>query len=446
MTGITRTVLSLLVLSIVGSTALAGDLTNLRVSNYDGTSRIVLDVTELPLSWTKSYHSDSHTVTLNLANITNKVTTSIGKQVSKDGVLKDVSIFPAKGGVQVKLGASKAVNFHAFSLSNPDRIVVDMFSDYSQKTTKNISDSIGVTKIKTTVPEGVIKAISLIVSNESPMMVMHDEDGLTLASVTEKHIAAIGLTEKGKDFNKLYSVSRSGDMDIDKIASVGVLRYTPSRGYFVEEKAPLLQVKAGKEQMIISSVNRPRRKDSLALYTPRFGKSTETNQYGYEVTVTGGKVTSISNGDSPLEVGSYVLSAHGEAIKSLQSLKLGMTVSLQSREALAKVDTDGGSVFEGGQLVLRNGSYVGPLSSTNEGRTFIGSTKDEKLIVAAIDKKEPQSVGVTLEEGAELLKSLGAVNGFELSNQGRVDMTVKDEPIDKNGQNNTVYESILLVK
>ena len=35
----------------------AGDLTAVRVSDYDGASRIVFDMTELPLSWTKSYNA-----------------------------------------------------------------------------------------------------------------------------------------------------------------------------------------------------------------------------------------------------------------------------------------------------------------------------------------------------------------------------------------------------
>ncbi len=45
-------------------TACAGDLTAVRVSDYDGASRIVFDMTELPLSWTKSYNANQNTVTL----------------------------------------------------------------------------------------------------------------------------------------------------------------------------------------------------------------------------------------------------------------------------------------------------------------------------------------------------------------------------------------------
>ena len=103
-------------------------------------------------------------------------------------------------------------------------------------------------------------------------------------------------------------------------------------------------------------------------------------------------------------------------------------------------------MIEGGTLVLHNGSYVGPENSTNHSRSFIGTTKDEKLIVATVDKHNAASVGVTLEEGANLLTSLGAINGFELSNQGSVDVEVDGHYVHKGNETPTAYENILIIK
>lgn len=69
-------------------TACAGDLTAVRVSDYDGASRIVFDMTELPLSWTKSYNANQNTVTLNLANTTNKISNAAERTTHKIGVLR----------------------------------------------------------------------------------------------------------------------------------------------------------------------------------------------------------------------------------------------------------------------------------------------------------------------------------------------------------------------
>lgn len=424
----------------------AGDLTAVRVANYDGTSRIVFDMTELPLSWTKSYNASQNALTLNLANTTNKIANTTEYTTNKIGTLQGISFQPTNNGLQVKLLAKQAVNYHAFTLSNPNRVVVDLFSDYRQKTTKNVSSSIQTAHIKTVVNEGMINAFTMIINGDKPMVLANVVGGKPLASISQPHIAAIGLSVPGKSFNKPYSVSASGEVDLNRIQSVGVLRYTPSRGYFIEEKRPLLQAKTDKSTLMITAVNGPRRNNALTLYTASYGESTKTNEYGYEVTVGNGKVTKVGKGNSALEANQFVLSAHGEAIPSLKSLKIGTPILLQPRPELAKVNTEGGAMIEGGTLVLHNGSYVGPENSTNHSRSFIGTTKDEKLIVATVDKHNAASVGVTLEEGANLLTSLGAINGFELSNQGSVDVEVDGHYVHKGNETPTAYENILIIK
>ncbi len=444
-----RLKIAAIVASIVTTTcmtAYAGDLTGVRVSDYDGTSRIVFDMSELPLSWTKSYNASQNTVTLNLANTTNKISTAAERTTNKASMLKSLSFQNTNNGVQVKLVANQAVNYHAFTLVNPNRLVVDIFSDYSQKTTKHVGSSIQTANIKTAVKEGLIQAYAMTVNSDAPMVVSTVSGGKTLDAISQPHIASVGLALPGKNFNQPYSVNANGEVDLNRIQSVGVLRYTPSRGYFVEEKKPLLQAKTPKTTLVITGVNGPRRNNALTLYTPSYGESTKTNDYGYEVTVSAGKVLKAGTGNSTLGENQFVLSAHGEAVLSLKSLKVGTPLTLQSRPELAKVDTAGGAMVEGGTLILYNGHYVGTDSSTNSKRSFIGTTKDEKLVVATVDKHNASSVGVTLEEGAELLRSLGAINGFELSNQGSVDINVDGHYVHKAKETPTAYEKILIIK
>ena len=90
-------------------TAYAGDLTGVRVSDYDGTSRIVFDMSDLPLSWTKSYNASQNTVTLNLANTTNKISTAAERTTNKAGMLKSMSFQNTNNGVQVKLAAKPLI-------------------------------------------------------------------------------------------------------------------------------------------------------------------------------------------------------------------------------------------------------------------------------------------------------------------------------------------------
>ena len=95
---------------------------------------------------------------------------------------------------------------------------------------------------------------------------------------------------------------------------------------------------------------------------------------------------------------------------------------------------------------MKNGRFVGADSSNNKARSFIGTTKDHNLVVLTVDKAGLQSVGVTQKEGAKLLSKLGVVDGAELSNQGSVDLVVKNEYVHKSIASPTSYEDIVIIK
>ena len=331
-------------------------------------------------------------------------------------------------------------------MEKPARIVVDLFSSYAQQTTKDVNKSVAYSKINNTVPEGKIQAYALTVDNDSPMVVAHVPEGKTLAAVSQAHTALIGAKVKGGSFERPYSVASDGTIDLERISNRGTLRYTPNRGYFIEEKKPLLQAKTQKESFMITAVNAPRKENALTLYTSAYGPSTKTNDYGYEVTVANGKVISGQNGNSKLGENQYVLSGHGEAREALRKLKIGTPISIQNRPELAQVSTTGGASLQAGMMVMKNGRYVGADSSNNKARSFIGTTKDNNLVVLAVDKVGLQSVGVTQKEGAKLLSKLGVVDGAELSNQGSVDLVVKDEYVHKSTSSPTSYEDIVIIK
>ena len=437
------------VLGLLGSTvphAEAGNLTGVRVSNHEGTSRIVLDVSEMPVSWTQSYNEETHALTLNLGGTTNGLTGPISQNDKKTGVLKGIGLQQVNGALRVTLTANKDVQHHEFALEKPSRIVVDLFSGYAQQTTKDVNKSVTYSKINNTVAEGKIQAFALTVDNDSPMVVAHVPEGKPLSSVTQAHTAIIGAKVKGGSFERPYSVASDGAIDLERISNRGTLRYTPNRGYFIEEKKPLLQAKTKNESFVITSVDTVRKENALTLYTSTYGPSTKTNEYGYEVTVANGKVISKQKGNSKIGENQYVLSGHGESGSALRKLKVGTPITIQNREELAQVSTTGGASLEVGTMVMKGGRYVGADESNNKGRSFIGTTKEHDLVVLTVDKSELQSVGVTQKEGAQLLSKLGVVDGAELSNQGSVDLVVNDTYVHKATPNPTTYEDIVIIK
>ena len=353
---------------------------------------------------------------------------------------------PVNGALQVTLTANKDVQHHEFTLEKPSRIVVDLFSSYAQQTTKDVNKSVTYSKINNTVAEGKIQAFALSVDNDSPMVVAHVPEGKTLSSVIQSHTAIIGAKVKGGSFDRSYSVASDGTIDLERISNRGTLRYTPNRGYFIEEKRPLLQAKTQKDTFLITSVNTGRKENALTLYTSAYGPSTKTNDFGYEVTVANGKVVSGQKGNSKIGENQYVLSGHGESRDALRKLKVGTPITIQNRPELAQVSTTGGAALQAGTMVLKNGNYLGADGTHNKARSFIGTTKDHNLVVLTVDKAGLQSVGVTQQEGAKLLSNLGVVDGAELSNQGSVDLVVNDTYVHKATPNPTTYEDIVIIK
>ena len=67
--------------------------------------------------------------------------------------------------------------------------------------------------------------------------------------MNQSHTAIIGAKVKGGSFDRPYSVASDGTIDLERISNRGTLRYTPNRGYFIEEKRPLLQAKNTKRYL-----------------------------------------------------------------------------------------------------------------------------------------------------------------------------------------------------
>jgi hypothetical protein len=82
---------------------------------------------------------------------------------------------------------------------------------------------------------------------------------------------------------------------------------------------------------VLDGVNVYRSTNYLVQYTPAYGASTRTNQYGYEAAVVGGTITTVQDGVGNMAIPSngYVLSGHGDARTWLRTYaKVGATVTI----------------------------------------------------------------------------------------------------------------------
>ncbi len=77
--------------------------------------------------------------------------------------------------------------------------------------------------------------------------------------------------------------------------------------------------------------------DELVVYTPEYGKSTGTNEWGVEAVVRNGKVAGLGGNDSQIPEDGFVLSGHGAAARWItNNLSKGIPVVLAGKTVILK--------------------------------------------------------------------------------------------------------------
>jgi peptidoglycan/xylan/chitin deacetylase (PgdA/CDA1 family) len=92
---------------------------------------------------------------------------------------------------------------------------------------------------------------------------------------------------------------------------------------------PSGQVTVGAQTHVVSGTDVARKAGFLVVYTPAFGDATGTNEFGFEATVVGGKITRVNDalGNMPIPDDGCVLSGHGESRTWLKTFAVvGATV------------------------------------------------------------------------------------------------------------------------
>jgi len=184
----------------------------------------------------------------------------------------------------------------------------------------------------------------------------------------------------------------------------------------------------------IWGINRPRKNDEVILYTSEYGERTKTNNFGIEIIVKNGKVSSINRakGNSKIPKGGYVVSLHGVSRKYADWLLRGedILVEFDLGEEWEMVN----HMVSGGPLLIENGKMVVKKTVIEEifkgkllkrsARTAIGETKDKKLMLVVVDKRRGISDGAFYSELSKIMIQEGAWRAMGLDGGGSSSMFV----------------------
>lgn len=211
-----------------------------------------------------------------------------------------------------------------------------------------------------------------------------------------------------------------------------------------------------------SGVNRERKIDEIIEYSPTFHRSTLTDNNGIEIVVRKGRVTEIYDGIGSTVVphDGYVISASGKMRNEIRLIaKIGMKVkqaTITSHDIFNNGETprtirafaDAEDIVAGVPQLIKNSmidiTWEQEKSSkafveTRHPRTAVAKMKDGKFLMVTVDGRQPGvSVGMNLNELAEYLLSLGAVDAMNLDGGGSTTMfldgKVVNTPSDKEGE------------
>ncbi len=235
-------------------------------------------------------------------------------------------------------------------------------------------------------------------------------------------------------------------------------------------------LKIGEKETPISGINRERKLNDSILYTPEFGRTTLTALDGMEVVVKKGVVQAFKNnaGNSTIPRNGYVVSVSGIArdiliqqrIKVGQKLKIvkrvtsvGEIVGDKERQWVARTAEayeQSEDITNGVPQLIKNGRVditweqektTKAFVETRHPRTAVARLKDGKFLMITVDGRTESSGGIGLQDLAEYLLSLGAVDAMNLDGGGSttmfVDGKVVNHPSDKEGERK-VSDAILV--
>lgn len=233
----------------------------------------------------------------------------------------------------------------------------------------------------------------------------------------------------------------------------------------------------GKNQVDLSGLNRERKENELILYRPPFHSTTLTGPNGVEVIVRNGRVDRILQGRGSTAIPSdgFVLSASGTAVSNLLKFaQIGTKASVLSAisQSFSSDDPDAGTpisarpslyalaedIVAGVPQLIRNGkiriTWEQEKSSkafveTRHPRTAVATLKNGKFLMITVDGRSEISGGIGLQDLAEYLLSLGAVDAMNLDGGGSTTMfldgKVVNRPSDKEGERK-VSDALLVRK
>ena len=195
------------------------------------------------------------------------------------------------------------------------------------------------------------------------------------------------------------------------------------------------EVKTNVGGIKIDNSNQPRMLAThVIVYTKDWGKtSPQTPKYGIQMVISNDKLIRVSQESCEIPDDGYVISGPESVLNQFAKAK-NFYLDVKMSPEWVGVN----HVLSGGPYLVKDGEVFVDMTAeklTSIGgrnpRTAIGYTKNNHLILLTADGREGASIGLTLFELANLMKSLGCINAMNLDGGGSTVMYVGGQVVNK---------------
>lgn len=427
-------------------------ITNIRFGANEERERLVIELGQIP-EYTIRAELEGKRYVLELKGVSRRR----GKIPSVKGrLVRRVSCRKTPASHIITIDLKEAAAQEIISLHNPARLVVD-FYPLSEKD-KAMPVAAGIIRrdyVKRTL-SGSVRGYILTVDPKlyrlDPVLAGDVVPGRATVSAMAREYGAVAAINGGYfDWDgTILGMLRIGG----KLAGTGYQRRT-AVGFRSDGTGVIGPVEYTGRVTIYSAmvpvygVNTPRENNSLVIYNSYYGKKTATDKNGREFTVVDNKVTDIRQNDSPIPEKGYVISVSGKCRDAYSLVRKGDTVTFYESVSAGSAAAGAGRAAWGQQVIdwknIPDILGAGPqlvaggkaaVTKTEEQfpadiakgrapRTAIGIREDGSWLLVVVDGRQANSLGMTLEELAELMVKYGAKSAVNLDGGGSSEMVVK---------------------
>lgn len=181
-------------------------------------------------------------------------------------------------------------------------------------------------------------------------------------------------------------------------------------------------LKAFGKTLQVDNINQPRMLSTYVIvYTHEWGKTAPPSpKYGKQIAVKDNKIVEVSTSALEIPEDGFVVVGPAQVLDKFSDAK-----DIKLEVSTIPNWNDVNHIISGGPYLVKNGQVYVDISEQKLGsiggrnpRTAVGYTSNNNLIIVTVDGRESSSIGMTLNELANFMKSIGCYNAMNLDGGG----------------------------